>query len=147
MQRLFQLFAFALTAVVLFSVVPAFSQDTNNDHYYTMTTWKIRVPEGGSRAEFADLMKEWAEKVTRKNPKVVSETVLQHAWSDDNRDVIIISEYANWNDIEAAQDEQDKLVKAGWPDEEARKAFNKKFGSYFMYHSDGIFVGRPELGK
>jgi len=111
----------------------AVAQD-NQGHYYTVTTWKISIPEDGSRKEFNALMQEWTDKIVKKNDKVLSERVLRHDNGSDSRDVIIITEYASWNDIDAAQKTQSTLVKAAWPD----GAFMKKFNRYSVSHSDEI---------
>lgn len=123
-----------------------FSQD-NQGHYYTVTTWKIKSPDDGSRKEFMDMMKEWHQKVTLKNSKIISERSMAHASGSDMRDFVIITEYASWNDIEAANEEQNKLVEKGWPDKEKRKAFFKRFWQYAETHSDEICQGVPALRK
>ncbi len=138
----------AIIAIALFCLLAgtAFSQD-NDRHYYTITTWKIEIPQDGSRKEFNELMKEWYEKVTSKNDKIISERVMNHASGSDQRDVVIITEYASWNDIDAAHDKQNELVDAAWPEKEARQAFFKKFNQYSVTHSDEIYREVSSLRK
>lgn len=124
----------------------AFAQE-NEAHYYTVTTWKIEIPQDGSRKEFNDLMKEWYEKITSKNDKIISERVMRHSSGNDLRDVVVITEYASWNDIAAANQKQDELVEAAWPDKEQRQAFFKKFNKYSATHSDEIYRELPLLRK
>lgn len=119
----------------------------NPGSYYTITTWKIKVPDDGSRKEFMDMMKEWHTKVTMKNSKIISERSLSHVSGGDLRDFVVITEYASWNDIEAANQEQGKLVEAGWPDKEKRKAFFDRFWQYAQTHSDEICQDAPVLRK
>ncbi len=139
---------FVITALFCLLSSNAFSQEQQEErHFYVIQTWKVDIPEDGTRAELDQLMKEWAEKVTRKNDKIISERVLIHNMSSDSRDMIVISEYASWNDIEAAQDMQQKLLEAAYPDEKERRAFNRKIGQYFSKHSDEIFQERPAFGK
>lgn len=125
--------------MLLISFRPSLAQDSGSNSVFTIMTFKTTIPEGGSRAEFAELMKQWTEKVTKKNDKILSERVMRHLSGSDSRDLVIVTEYASWNDVEAAQDKQGELVKAGWPDEEKRKAYNKKLNSYLGNHSDEIF--------
>lgn len=126
----------------------AYSQEQEEErHFFVIQTWKVDIPEDGTRAELGQLMKEWAEKITRKNDKIISERVLIHNMSSDSRDMIVITEYASWNDIDAAQDMQGKLLEAAYPDEEERRAFNREIGKYFSRHSDEIFRERPAFGK
>ncbi len=138
-------FIFAATIVVLFFTTGNFAQEEG--HYYTVTTWKFEVPEGGSMSELTDLLQEWQEKVTFKNDKIVSERVIRHQSGSDMRDWVFISEYANWNDIDAANDVQSKLVEEGWPDKDERKKFFDAFWSYVETHSDEIFQELPSFRK
>jgi len=135
--------------VLLFAVMllsgSSFAQDEG--HYYTITTWKFMVPADGSNAELNELMKEWYDKVVSKNDKILSEKVLVHRSGADMRDWIFISEYATWNDIDAANDVQNKLVDEGWPNKEDREKFFDSFWKYVVTHSDEILQELPELSK
>lgn len=116
-------------------------------HYYEITTWKLQVPQDGTRAELNDLMKEFAENVVFKNDKVISQKVMRHITGADVRDVVIISEYASWNDIDAASTMQNKLTEEAWSNEDERAQFFKDFGKYVVTHSDEILQEIPELTK
>ncbi len=143
MKRINQvILALALLGLLIGS---AFSQD-NEGSYYTITTWKIDVPQDGSRKEFNELMKEWYDKITSKNDKIISERILRHSSGSDQRDVVIITEYASWNDIEAAQKKQNELIDAAW-DKDGRQAFFKKFNKYSLTHSDEIYQEYPNWRK
>lgn len=135
--------------VLLFAVIllsgNSFAQDEGN--YYTITTWKISVPEDGSNAEFNEIMQEWYDKVVSKNDKIISERVMQHQSGGDMRDWVFITEYASWNDIDAANDEQNKLVDEGWPTKEERSKFFDTFWKYVDTHSDEILQEKPGLRK
>lgn len=137
---------FIIMALTIMFTGNVFSQN-NRGHYYTITTWKIKSPDDGSRKEFMDMMKEWHQKVTLKNSKIISERSFNHASGSDMRDFVIITEYASWNDMEAANEEQNRLVEAGWPDKEKRGAFMKRFFQYAETHSDEICQEVPALRK
>lgn len=144
MKPITQVLIIIFAAGLLFT--NAYSQE-NEASYYTVTTWKIDIPEDGSRKEFNNLMKEWYEKITSKNDKIISERVLRHSSGSDLRDVVIVTEYASWNDIDAANKKQGELVDAAWPDQEARQAFFKKFNKYSLTHSDEIYREYANLRK
>jgi hypothetical protein len=122
-----------------------FAQDEG--HYYTVTTWKISVPADGSNSEFNEILKEWCDNVVSKNDKILSQKVLRHQSGGDSRDLVVIIEYASWNDIDAAGDEQSRLVQEAWPNEDERSAWFANFGKYTVKHSDEILQGKPELTK
>jgi hypothetical protein len=143
MKRLTQIFVFALVAMLLSGTALA----QNEGHFYSVTTWKMQVPADGSAAELNELFKEWYEKITTKNDKVLSQKVLRHVTGADMRDWVVISEYASWNDMDAANDMQSKLVEEAWPNEDDRRAWFAKFGKYTVTHSDEILQERPGLTK
>lgn len=139
-----KLLMLALITVFTIAWSNASAQDGN---FYTVTTWKMKVPDGGSRAEMNALFEEFTEKVVKKNPKVISEKIMHHISGSDMRDVVVISEYASWNDIDAAGTAQNELVKKAWPDEKARSAWMKSFMKYVVTHSDEIYQEYPKMRK
>ncbi len=143
MKQLTKIFVL-LFAVMLLSG-SSFAQDDGN--YYVVTTWKIEIPEDGSNAEFSEIMQEWYDKVVSKNDKIISERVLGHQSGSDMRDWVFVTEYASWNDIEAANDVQSKLVDEGWPNKDERGKFFDTFWKYVETHSDEIFQEKPKLRK
>lgn len=145
MKRLFLTSALTFSMLLFFFSSNTFAQ--NDGHYYTVTTWKIEIPEDGSNAEFMKLMEEWNAKVVSKNDKVISEKVFRHQSGSDMRDWVVVTEYASWNDIDAANNTQNELVNEGWPNADERSAFFKKFWKYVETHSDEIYQELPTLRK
>lgn len=143
MKRLAQTFVLAIVALLFSGITLA----QNEGHFYSVTTWKLKVPANGSAAELNQLLKEWHEKITTKNDKVLSQKVLRHVTGADMRDWVVISEYASWNDMDTANDMQNKLIEEAWPNEDDRRAWFAKFGKYTVTHSDEILQERPELTK
>lgn len=139
-----KIIAFSFVAALMFSWNVVTAQE---GHFYTVTTWKMHVPEDGTRAELNRLLQEFTDKVTKKNDKVISEKVLHHVYGSDLRDVVIITEYANWNDIRAAGDMQDELVMKAWPDQGELAKWNKSFFKYVVTHSDEIYQENPDMAK
>ncbi len=134
----------ALFIMTFFFTTCGFAQD---GHYYTVTTWKLQVPQDGSRDELNGLMKEFSEKVVFKNEKIISEKVMHHISGADLRDVVIISEYASWNDIDGANTRQSELMNTAWSNEDERTTFFKTWNKYIITHSDEIYQEMPELAK
>ncbi|MUH35896.1 hypothetical protein D9O36_08595 [Zobellia amurskyensis] len=134
------------TLLLLVFIIPT-SGTAQEGNYYMVTTWKLQVPEDGSRAEMMGLLKDFSEKIVFKNDKIISEKVMHHVSGADIRDVVVTTEYASWNDIEAANIRQEELMKEGWPKEEEREAYFKSFSKYVVTHSDEIFQEIPSLTK
>jgi hypothetical protein len=137
---------FFITALVigLLSSTTTFAQ---KGHYFIVTTWKLKVPPSGSFSELNSLLKEFSQKVVFPNDKVVSEKVLHHVYGSDMRDLVVTSEYANWDDIEAASLKQDELSKKAWPDKADRQKFYDTWNKYVVTHSDEIYQEIPSLSK
>ncbi|MEY8848512.1 hypothetical protein AB9K26_06840 [Psychroserpens sp. XS_ASV72] len=134
-------------ALVLFLLLaPAITQAQDNT-VFTITTWKIHIPEDGTREELNTLMAEFQKKITQPNEKIISERAMRHLSGDDSRDLVFITEYANWNDIEAASIRQEELIDSAWESDEARDAFFKKFNKYFIMHTDEIYSGINNFDK
>jgi hypothetical protein len=106
----------------------------------TVTTlhWNMDM-KNFSMDEWKASEKEYFEKVTKKNELVIGQEVLTHYFTADNTEVLLVNMYDSWDAIEKAGARTDELIKAGWPDEKARKAFfDKKNSFYGPTHSDEI---------
>lgn len=138
-----------LTVIILslFLIINGNINAQSSNHVYTLQKWKVKIPANGSGAELNKLLKEWHDKIVMKNDKVISERVLRHNTGSDSRDLLIITEYANWNDIEAADKLQWKLFDEAWPNKDDRKKFFDTWNKYAKYHSDEIMTGRAKLRK
>lgn len=137
----------SLILISLFFLYNGNTEAQSNNHVYTLQKWKIKIPPNGSGAEFNKLLEEWHDKIVMKNDKVISERVLRHNTGSDSRDLLIITEYANWNDIEAADKLQWKIVDEVWPDKKERSKFFDTWNKYAKYHSDEIMTERSKLRK
>ncbi|WP_431136159.1 hypothetical protein [Psychroserpens mesophilus] len=133
-----------LTLMLIFAPTITNAQDNT---VYTVTTWKINIPEDGTQEEFNTLLKEFNDKVILPNEKIISQRAMRHLSGSDSRDLIFITEYANWNDIDASGTRQNELMKSAWKSEDANKAFFEKFNKYFLMHTDEIYSSIKVLDK
>ncbi|HFA50058.1 MAG TPA: hypothetical protein ENJ95_13700 [Bacteroidetes bacterium] len=136
-----------IIAVLAFFLAAQSATAQDEGHYFMVTTWKLHIPENGSGKELNSILEEWHKKVVLKNPKTISEKTLVHVSGSDQRDWVVITEYANWNDINEATKIDNKLVEEGWPDKAERKKFFEAFGKYSITHSDEILQEMPKLSK
>ena len=85
--------------------------------------------------------KEYFNKVTSKNDLIIGSGFYFHYFTPDDSEVLLVSVYKNWNDIEEANKVTNKLIEEGWPNEEERKAFFQKQSSFYgPLHSDEIYA-------
>ena len=135
------LFAFMLTT-------KTFAQEEQKEEFksafLTATTahWS-----SDSDVDFSDWLKteqEYFDKVTSKNDLIIGSGYYTHYYTPDNTEIILVSVFATWEDIEKSNDVTQKLIEEGWPDEEARSAFFKKQSSYYSgNHGDEIYSTLP----
>ena len=139
-------FVVALAIASLYCMT-SFAQ-TNPPHLFHVNT-QYMVPglDDAGRAERDAMLKEYGEKVTKKNQYILHQWVMVHYYSEDSREFVTIHEYATWADIDKANERSDELEKAAWPDEQKRNAFTKKMSSYFSSHKDAIYHEMPMMGK
>lgn len=82
-----------------------------------------------------------------KNEFVIHQNNMVHFYSEDSREFVTVTEYANWGDILKAADRDEELEKQAWPDAKKRVEFLKKMNGNFTHHKDAIFHGLPGQSK
>jgi hypothetical protein len=115
--------------------------------FYIRTSHRI-FPEDAKPNELKELMTEYITNVTLKNPLVKGYYPARHLWGSDGREVRETFVFNSLADLEKSSEEDEKLIKAHWPDEAKRKEFFAKVDKYFeQWHSDKIYRHVPELRK
>lgn len=138
--------ALAVTGVLL-AAGSAPAQEQNADHIFVATTQKMAMPEGGRATERDSLLSVYHEQVTKKNPHILSQRVMQHFYGTNNHDMVVVTEYKDWASIDASDKMDTKLFEEYWKDEATRRQFNRMLGKYFSGHSDEIYTERTKLRK
>ncbi len=122
----------------------ASAQNTSEERaaYITVSTWHWNMDyEDFDMATWKAVAKEYFDKVVAKNDLVVASGVYLHHFTPDSREILFVSAYKSWEDIDKAGDRTAELIKEGWPDEAARKEFFKKYFAYYEdFHSDEIYA-------
>ena len=131
---------FLLTVALAFSGM-LYAQE-EDPHVFTIVTFELLSPEGGSSAEFDSLGAFWYENAIKKNEFIVNQITMSHLWGSNSDDFVIITEHKNFADVEKAQSRNFELIAEAIPDKEERGKFNKAFIKYFGNHSDEIYQGR-----
>ena len=135
------LFTFMLTT-------KTFAQEEQKEQFKPMFLTATTLHwNSDSDVDFSDWLKteqEYFDKVTSKNDLIVGSGFYTHYYTPDNSEIISVSVYATWEDIEKSSEVTNKLIEEGWPDEDARDAFFKKQSSYYSDdHSDEIYATMP----
>jgi hypothetical protein len=134
-------------AILLSCCLPAHAQD-NNFNVVAITKLKMKMVEGGSRAERDSLIAIYVDKVIKKNSFILSHMECSHWFTDDNTDYIVIEEYKTFDDMTAANEMSIKLEDEAWPDEKQRDAFLDAMNAYFEdWHGDMLMRKYPGTSK
>ena len=110
--------------LVFIFTTKSFGQDAPKEEFksvfITVTTGHWSDDPNVDGADWMKTEKEYFEKVTMKNDLIIGSGYYTHYFTPDNSEVLFVSVYANWEDIEKANDVTAKLIEQGWPDEAAR---------------------------
>ncbi|WP_428742833.1 hypothetical protein [Tenacibaculum sp.] len=115
--------------------------------YITVTTghWNMNY-ENFDKDKWIATEKEFLDKVVKKNEFILKSLVFTHRFTPDNTEIIFVSTYASWEDIDKAYERNGELIKEAWPDKAKRKEyFDMKDEYYAATHSDEIYVPIPGM--
>jgi hypothetical protein len=122
------------------------AQEDPKPVYITITTMYRNLDADGK--DWRKTEQEYYDKVTSKNDLIIGSEILTHYYTANSAEILHVSVYKTWEDIEKANDISDELIKKAWPDEKARKAFFEKQSSYYTTkHSDEIYTSQPFIGE
>jgi len=134
-----------MLAFTFMFTVKATAQDAPKEEFkpvfLAVTTGHWSTDPNVDGTDWLKTEQEYFDKVTKKNDLIIGSGFYTHYFTPDNSEILFVSVYKSWEDIEKANDVTAKLIEAGWPDKEARDAFFKKQGSYYSpMHSDEIYA-------
>lgn len=133
------IFALLIFSFVVISFSSIYGQNEEKPHVFTVTVFDSQNPEGGSNSEFDSLNTIYTQNVIDKNEYIISQRNLFHLWGSNSTDMVFITEYAKFEDIEKAADRNGELFRETWTTPEERRAFNSAYQKYFGKHSDEIY--------
>lgn len=129
-------------SLIILTLLTSFNtqaQEEPQTIYITLTTMHRNLD--ADRKEWIKVEQEFFDKVTSKNDLIIGSDVLTHYFTENSSDILHVSAYNTWEDIEKSEQTTEDLIKQGWPDEKDRKAFFEKYRSFYTpMHSDEIYV-------
>ena len=147
MKKTILLSGIAVAMIWMCSFQPAQAQMNSNHLFHVLTWYMVPGLDSTAQAERNAILKEYFEKVDKKNEFIMHQWSMNHYYTDDSREYIVVTEYASWADIDKANDRSGELERQAWPDVQKRKDFMKKMNSYFTNHKDAIYHGLPDMTK
>ncbi|MUP46590.1 hypothetical protein E0K83_12660 [Gramella sp. BOM4] len=120
------------------------AQETSQEFkpvYITMTTTHWNDDPETNFSDWLATEQEYFKNVTAKNDLIIDSGVYTHYFTPDNSEVVLVNVYENWEDIEKANELNQKLIEEAWPDEKKRQEFfDKQAGYYLPDHRDEIYL-------
>jgi predicted transposase YbfD/YdcC len=131
---------FTLLFLFFFVSVSEFSFSQVEGNVFHVQTLKFQMPQGGTWAEFDSLTTLMTQKITSQQNKIVSQRILRHLWGSDSRQLIVITEYRNIEDLVTQDPQGETLFAAAFSTDASQKAFNNAYNKYWnSEHSDEIY--------
>lgn len=130
----------------LLSSMGIHAQEDPKSVYITVTTMHRNLDT--DRKDWQKTEQEYYDKVTSKNDLIIGSEILTHFYTANSSEVLLVSVYKTWEDIEKSGAISEELIKKAWPDEKASKVFfDKKSSFYTTMHSDEIYTSQPMFGR
>jgi len=135
-----------IAAMLCLAFSPSVLVAQNDPTLYVITKVHFAPSANFSFNEWKAVEKEYFDKVTAKNDLMLRTNVLVHYYTDDNSEVLFVTAYKSWEDIENANEKTGELIRVGWPDSVKRRAFFEKQRSFYTsMHSDEIRTILPNV--
>lgn len=122
--------------------VNVYAQEEFKPVFITVTTLHRNLENDGK--DWRKTEQEYFDQVTSKNTLIMGSEIMTHYYTANSTEILYVSVYKTWEDIEKSGAVSDELIKKSWPDETKRKAFFDKRKSYYnAMHSDEIYTSLP----
>ena len=142
-KRILTMVVLALVATV--STLTLKAQETVKNYYIVISTMHANVSIDNATAK--SIAQEYFDKVTSKNSLIIGAQVMNHYFTENSTEILLLSAYNSWEDIDKADAVTAELIEKAWPDKNERKIFLDKYKSiYTGYHSDEIYQSANKLG-
>jgi len=135
MFRLF-LATFLFSVLFLFST-SSFAQDGNDFHVVHVQTFKMHGVMGNDAEAFNETLTRQAG-VINGDSRVLRSYVLRHFWGADSRDLVLITEFENSENLFSFYNDLDGLFEKAFPQEQRDKD-DALWNKYVGQHSDEIY--------
>ena len=128
---------FLLSAFILFSSA-SLAQSSDELHVIHLQTWKLKsIPMDDEAKAFSEMLQRQTDAVSG-DARLISFRALRHNWGTDSRDLVLIGEFKNKEDLFSFYDDFNAMLEKAFSKEQMEKD-NALFGKYTGQHSDEIY--------
>ncbi len=130
----------------LLSSMGIHAQEDPKPVFITVTTM-YRNLDVADRENWRKTEQEYFDKVINKNDLIIGTEILTHYYTANSAEILFVTAYKTWEDIEKSDAISGELIKKAWPDDKTSKEFfDKKRSFYTTLHSDEIYTSQPMFG-
>jgi hypothetical protein len=139
-----------IVSLLLFSITfifysTSFAQDYKDINVVLIQTYKLKGPMGSDAEAFREMLKRQGD-VFNKDPRVISTYVLRHFWGADSRDLVIVTEFKNYEDLFSFSNEMNSMLEKVFTKEQL-DADDVLWNKYVGQHADEIYQLIPGTKK
>jgi hypothetical protein len=139
-----------ILSLLLFSIEfifysTTFAQDYKDVDVVLIQTFKMKGPMGGDAEAFREMLKRQGD-IFNKDPRVISTYVLRHFWGADSRDLVIVTEFKNYEDLFSFSNEMESMLEKAFSKEQL-EADDALWNKYVGQHADEIYQLIPGTKK
>jgi hypothetical protein len=139
-----------ILSLLLFSLTfifysTSFSQDYKDIDVVLIQTCKLKGPMGSDAEAFREMLKRQGD-VFNKDSRVISTYVLRHFWGADSRDLVIVTEFKNYEDLFSFSNEMESMLEKAFSKEQL-EADDALWNKYVGQHADEIYQLIPGTKK
>jgi len=129
-----------LFSIILFINCETVTAQSEQGNVVIMNFSKFKFQDEVSVPEFDSLTSLYNANVYEMNEYILNYKVVRHWWGNNTKDLIVIYEVKNWEDVIKASTRSNELFEEYWVTPEARQLFKEAYDKYFtVKHPDEIY--------
>jgi hypothetical protein len=135
-----------ILGIVLLASLNLKAQEAVKNYFIVVST--MHTNQLADNSTIKNLQQEYYDKVTSKNKLIVGSEIMNHYFTENSSEVLLVSVFNSWTDIEKSDIITEELIEKGWPNKDERTSFFEKYNNIYLgYHSDEIYKSINILGK
>ena len=139
-----------ILSILLFSIIfilssASFAQDYKDIDVVLIQTYKLKGAMGDDAQAFRDILQRQGD-VFSNDPRIIRSYALRHFWGADSRDLVIVTEFKNYEDLFSFSNEMNSMLEKAFSKEQL-DADNTLWNKYVGQHADEIYQVVPETKK
>jgi hypothetical protein len=134
-----------LVSIIIMFTSASYAQDYKDRNILLIQTFKIKGPMGSDADAFREMLARQGN-VLNNDPRVLRGYAVRHFWGADSRDLVLVTEFKNLDDLFSFSNDSDALLEKAFSKEQL-KTDNELWSKYVGQHADEIYWIIPGTKK